>query len=65
MTNTFTFTDDQLHWLRVAVEGTKEQAQGVIEQGIDDDDVRDGMMLVDKYNELLSLIGEPPPIQLT
>lgn len=65
MTNTITLTDDQLHWLRVAIEAAKEGAQRVIEQGNDDDDVMDGMMLVDKYNELMTLIGEPPPISLT
>jgi hypothetical protein len=64
MTNSITLTDDQLHWLRISVENSLEGAKRVVEQGIDDDDVRDGLELIGRFTELQQIIGEPPPIGL-
>lgn len=59
MDHTFTFTDDQLHWLRVALENSLNSAEILIQHvANDDDDVMDGLELVGRYKELQQIIGE-------
>lgn len=62
MTNQFTLTDDQLHWLRVALENSKDHAQRLADEGVED--VEDGLLLMEKYNELQSIIGTTDGISL-
>lgn len=63
MDHTFTFTDDQLHWLRVALENSLNSAELMIQHGAnDDDDVMDGLELVGRYKELQGIIGETDPL---
>lgn len=61
--NIISFTDDQLHWLRVALENSMDSAKRLADsdQG---EDVHDGLLLMEKYNELQALIGSTDGISL-
>ncbi len=57
--NTFTVTDDQLHWLQVALDNSLDSARRLMGEGNDLDDQLDGGLLVNRYTELQGIIGEP------
>ena len=58
---TITLTDDQLHWLQVALENSMESARRLAESPNLDDQL-DAGLLINRYLELTSIIGEPPMI---
>lgn len=59
--NHITMTDDQLHWLQVALENSLNGAQRLAESP-DLDDQLDAGLLIQRYTELQRIIGEPPLI---
>ena len=59
--HTIMLTDDQLYWLRVALENSLESARRL---GGDVEDLMDSSLLIDKYTELQGIIGETDPITL-
>ena len=61
--HTINLTDDQLHWLQVALDNSLESARRIAESS-DLDDQLDAGLLIQRYTELQEVIGEPPPISL-
>lgn len=59
--NQLIFTDDQLHWLQVALENSLESARRLASSD-DVDDQLDAGLLVQRYTELQTIVGEPPLI---
>ena len=60
----FTFTDEQLKWLQIAVENSLASAKRTLEGDEELDDQLDAGLIANRMLDLQSVIGEPPDIAL-